>query len=272
METKNLCYPSKKSFPSISITGEECHFSCIHCNHKYLRYMIHVTQENLYQKAIELHNKGVKGFLISGGLDENGKVPVDYSILEKIKRETSLTINLHSGFLTKEDAKNIKKSGIDAVSIDFVGSNDTVKNILKMPFKVSDYEDTVRYLVEEGVNVVPHICVGLDRGKVVGEYNAVEILKKYPINSLTLLVLIKNEFKDKDNIIYDIESIKEFFLHVRKSFPDTILSLGCMRPRIRELDEMAPIFDNIVNPSKNMIKFIRNKESIVITKVCCSVC
>jgi len=141
-----------------------------------------------------------------------------------------------------------------------------------MPFRVSDYENTVRYLVEEGVNVVPHICVGLDKGKIVGEYNAVEILKKYPINSLTLLVLIKSELEKKENILYDIQSIKKFFLHVRKSFPDTMLSLGCMRPRIQELDEMAPIFNNIVNPSKNMIKFIRNDKSIVITKVCCSVC
>ena len=233
---------------------------------------MHVTQENLYQKAIELQNKGIKGILISGGLDENGKVPIDYSILEKIKRDTSLIINHHSGFLIKDDAKNIKKSGIDAVSVDFVGSDDTIKNILKMPFRVSDYENTVRYLVEEGVNVVPHICVGLDKGKIVGEYNAVEILKKYPINSLTLLVLIKSELEKKENIIYDIQSIKKFFLHVRKSFPDTMLSLGCMRPRIQELDEMAPIFNNIVNPSKNMIKFIRNDKSIVITKVCCSVC
>ena len=167
MKSKNICYPSKDSFPSISITGEECYFSCMHCNRKYLKFMMHINQKDLYQKAVELNNKGTKGILVSGGLDESGKVPIDYSILKKIKQDTHLIINLHSGFLTREDVKEIKKSGIDAVSVDFVGSNDTIERILKIPFKVSDYENTVRFLIEEGINVTPHICVGLDLWKSI---------------------------------------------------------------------------------------------------------
>jgi hypothetical protein len=272
MKSKNICYLSKDSFPSISITGEACYFSCMHCNRKYLKFMMHVTQEDLYQKAIELNNKGAKGILVSGGLDESGKLPIDYSILKKIKKDTDLIINLHSGFLTREDAKEIKKSGIDAVSIDFVGSNDTIERILKIPFKVSDYENTLRFLIEEGVNVTPHICVGLDYGKVVGEYNAVEILKEYPIKNLTLLVLIKNELEKISSFDYDIQSIKDFFFYTRNSFPNAKLSLGCMRPRIKELDETALLFDNIVNPTKNMIKLIRNESNIIVKEICCSVC
>lgn len=272
MKSKNICYPSKDSFPSISITREECYFSCMHCNRKYLNFMMHINQKDLYQKAVELNNKGTKGILVSGGLDESGKVPIDYSILKKIKQDTNLIINLHSGFLTREDAKEIKKSGIDAVSVDFVGSNDTIERILKIPFKVSDYENTVRFLIEEGVNVIPHICVGLDYGKVIGEYNAVEILKKYPIESLTLLVLIKNELEKTNIVNYDIQSIKDFFFYTRNSFPDAQLSLGCMRPRIKELDETALLFDNIANPTKNMIKLIRNESNIIVKEICCSVC
>ena len=272
MKSKNICYPSKGSFPSISITGEECYFSCIHCNRKYLKFMMHIGNDDLYQKAVELNNKGAKGILVSGGLDESGKVPIDYSILKKIKQDTNLIINLHSGFLTREDVKEIKKSGIDAVSVDFVGSNDTIKRILKIPFKVSDYENTVKFIIEEGVNVIPHICVGLDYGKVIGEYNAVGILKKYPIESLTLLVLIKNELEKTKSVEYDIQSIKDFFFYARNSFPGAKLSLGCMRPRIKELDETALLFDNIVNPTKNMIKLIRNESNIVVKEICCSLC
>lgn len=150
--------------------------------------MIHTNQKDLYQKAIEIKSKGGKGILVSGGFNENGKVPIDYSILKKIKENTGLIINLHSGFVNREDAKEIKKSGIDAVSVDFVGSNDTIKKILKIPFTVSDYENNVKFLIEEEVNIIPHICVGLDQGNIIGEYNALEILKKYPIKSLTLLV------------------------------------------------------------------------------------
>ena len=272
MKGKNICYLSKDSFPSISITGEECHFSCTHCNRKYLKFMLHVTQDDLYQKSIELEKRGAKGLLISGGLDESGKVPIDYSILKKIKNDTNLIINLHSGLLKRNDAKKIVESGIDAVSVDFVGSDNTIKNILKMPFKVSDYEDTLRFLIEEGVNFIPHICVGLDLGTIVGEYNAIQILKKYPIKSLTLLVLIKNELEKTGSINYDVHAIKDFFIYTRKSFPDAKLSLGCMRPRIKELDETAILFDNIVNPSKNMIKLIKNEYSIVVKDICCSVC
>ncbi|MDY1591121.1 MAG: radical SAM protein [Methanofastidiosum sp.] len=272
MKSKNICYPSKESFPSISITGEECYFSCMHCRGKYLKFMMHVNQKDIYQKAIELNDKGAKGMLVSGGFDQNGKLPIDYSILKKIKKDTNLIINLHSGFLTRSDAKEIKKSGVDAVSVDFVGSDDTIERILKIPFKVSDYENTVRVLTEEGVNFIPHICVGLDYGKVVGEYNAVEILKKYPIKNLTLLVLIKNKLEKQNSFDYDTQSIKDFFFYARNSFPGAKLSLGCMRPRIKELDETALLFDNIVNPTKNMIKLIRNESNIIVKEICCSVC
>lgn len=272
MKGRALCYPSKNSFPSISITGEECHFSCMHCNAKYLRFMTQVKQTELYEKALELENKGAKGILISGGLDKFGRVPIDYSILGKIKKNTGLLVNLHSGFITKNDAKKIKKSNIDLVSIDFVGSNETIKRILNMPFKVSDYENTLRVLLEEDINVIPHICVGLDRGKIVGEYNAIEILKRYPIRSLTLLVLIKNELEKNFKVNYDFNGIMEFFVYVRKSFPNEILSLGCMRPRVKELDESALLFDNIAYPTKNMIKLIRNQGDMSIRNICCSMC
>lgn len=234
--------------------------------------MIHTNQKDLYQKAIEIKSKGGKGILVSGGFNENGKVPIDYSILKKIKENTGLIINLHSGFVNREDAKEIKKSGIDAVSVDFVGSNDTIKKILKIPFTVSDYENNVKFLIEEEVNIIPHICVGLDQGNIIGEYNALEILKKYPIKSLTLLVLIKNELEKTMNVKYDIKSIKAFFIYARKSFPNAKLSLGCMRPRIKELDETALLFDNIANPTKDMIKLIRNEHYISVKEICCSVC
>ncbi len=272
MKCKFICYPSKISFPSISITGEECYFSCIHCNRKYLRFMSYVKQEDLYEKALELENKGAKGILISGGLDKSGKVPIDYSIIREIKKNTNLLLNLHSGLLKRKDAKKIKKSKVDLVSVDFVGSNDTIKKILNMPFKVIDYENTLRFLIEEDVNVIPHICVGLDRGKIVGEYNAIKILKKYPIKSITLLVLIKNEIQKKYIVDYDFKGIKDFFVYARKSFPKEILSLGCMRPRVKELDESALLFDNIAYPSKNMIKLIKNQGNVALKDICCSMC
>ncbi len=272
MINKNLCYLSKESFPSISITGDKCYFSCIHCRQKYLKSMIHVEQKELYCKAIELEENGAKGILISGGLDKNGKVPIDYSVLKKIKEDTNLLINLHCGFINKSDARLIKESNVDSVSLDFVGSNETIKNILNMPFKVKDYENNLKFLTAENVNVIPHICVGLDQGKIVGEYNSLKILKKYPINSITLLVLIKNEMEKTKSVNYDIESIKNFFIYTRKEFPKVKLSLGCMRPRIKELDETALLFDSIVNPTKNMIKLIRNEYGIVIQEICCSLC
>lgn len=272
MINKNLCYLSKGSFPSISITGNKCYFSCIHCRQKYLKSMIHVEQKKLYCKAIELEKNGAKGILISGGLDKNGKVPIDYSVLKKIKEDTNLLINLHCGFINKSDARLIKESNVDSVSLDFVGSNETIKNILNMPFKVKDYENNVKFLTEENVNTIPHICVGLNQGKIVGEYNSLKILKKYPINSITLLVLIKNEMEKTKSVNYDIESIKNFFIYTRKEFPKVKLSLGCMRPRIKELDETALLFDSIVNPTKNMIKLIRNEYGIVIQEICCSLC
>ena len=272
MKSKTICYLSKDSFPSISVTGENCFFSCSHCNRKYLKSMMSINQEELFQKAVELENRGAIGLLISGGFNQNGKVPIDYSILKKIKDNTDLIINLHSGFVNKEDAKQIKEIGIDAVSVDFVGSNDTINNILKIPFTVNDYEISLKYLIEEGVNTIPHICIGLDQGRIVGEYKAIEIIKKYNIKSLTLLVLIKNEMQKTKSIQYDINSIKDFIRYARDTLPSLKLSLGCMRPRIKELEDIALIFDNIVNPNSNMIKLIRKEYEIIVKEICCSLC
>ena len=63
-------------YPAISITGSQCALSCDHCQGKILEGMISAgTSGPLIEKCIDLANRGAQGVLISGGCDEEGRLP-----------------------------------------------------------------------------------------------------------------------------------------------------------------------------------------------------
>ena len=69
-------YPGEK-FVSISLTDQFCELDCLHCNKTYLKQMLSISKYNsLIDLALELEKKGIKGLLISGGCDKEGRVPI----------------------------------------------------------------------------------------------------------------------------------------------------------------------------------------------------
>ena len=98
-----------------------------------------------------------------GTLDEF--VPV----LGRFKRELGLTVFVHTGIIKKQTGVALREAGIDAALIDVMGSEETVSKILNLKVTVQDYADSLRALQEAKLNVVPHIIVGLNEGKLDGE-------------------------------------------------------------------------------------------------------
>ena len=213
-----------------------------------------------------LEENGGIGLLISGGCNSKGKVPLEefYDTLRWIKEKTGLIVNLHTGLLDLKSAENIASTGIDIVSLDIVGSNETIRRVYHIQATLDDYKTTLNNLINSQVqNIVPHICIGLDYGELKGELNALELLKTYNPETLVFLVLMPTPGTLMEEITPpNAHDVAKIISKARMMFPDTILNLGCMRPRFdKEKMERLAIeagIDGIVLPSSKTIKLVKD--------------
>ena len=229
-----LYNPTKRSFPALSVTGRECSLNCKHCQRIYLKHMIPVTPESLYTLSMD---NNLKGALISGGCDPHGKVPLDsfLPVIKKIKEETDLLINVHTGLVNEREAKMLKKAKIDCVSFDFVIDNRIIKNVYNLNRTPEDYIKTIKIL-SKYLNVAPHVCIDLNFGKPGKEIEALEILSRFNIKKLVLLVLKPTRGTEMENVKIDLENVFNVF---EKASEFEKVSLGCMRPRNEEIEKKA---------------------------------
>ncbi len=262
-------YPGKK-FPSLSVTGHHCSLNCPHCEGKYLNNMIPVkTPDKLLDKALKLSKEGGNGFLLSGGTDQNGKVPIGdyYPVLKEIKKRTDLTVNVHTGIPSKEDIGQIKESNIDVVSYDMIGSDETIDKIYGLGLEIKNYQKGYNRLFEAGIDVVPHVTVGLDEGDIVGEYNAIDTVSRS--DKIILNSLIPSDFGHT--------VAKEDFLSVvdyAVENTDAEVIVGCMRERGRselEIESIKHGVEGIVIPSKRTKSWAQKRYDVEKYRTCCAV-
>ena len=132
--TKHYC-SNNREFPTISITGNTCTLGCKHCGGKVLQTMHPaVSPQELFNLGVKLKREGAKGCLVSGGCLSDGSVPLDefVPVLERFKQELDLTVFVHTGIVGVETAFSLKAASVDAVLIDVIGSEATVKKIYNL--------------------------------------------------------------------------------------------------------------------------------------------
>jgi len=259
-------YPDEK-FPSVSVTGERCALSCPHCEGRFLKGMEHVSDpEELYEFALDLDRSGGEGFLLSGGFNEKGRVPLHsfFDILPDIKKSTSLEINVHTGVPDQEMVEGIIRADVDVVSYDMIGSQETIDTVYGIDLTPKDYERGYDRLEKENVEVVPHVTVGLKRGELDGEFEAIDMLKSP--NRLILNSLIPGDFGRR----VKNEDFLSVMDHVDKK---TDVILGCMRERGREDLEIEALkrgAKGIVLPSKSTRDWVEENHEFRRLKKCCA--
>ena len=126
-----LFQPGDQFIP-LSVTGKDCELQCEHCNKKYLQDMKDISSEKLLRDNLDaLIAKNAQGCLISGGSDENGKVPFlrFKDILIEYKKKSDLIFNFHTGILNENDVKELSEIEPDVVSFDLTLDDDIIKNI-----------------------------------------------------------------------------------------------------------------------------------------------
>jgi hypothetical protein len=223
-------------FMPVSITGVNCELNCDHCGRKILKAMKPTTTPKaLFDYAKEIAQKGAKGMLISGGSTKAGVVPIQpfLTTIARIKHELGFKIVAHLGILNKETVKEIKTLDcIDGAMLDIVGSNDTLQQIYHLKnVTCDDFENSLQLLCEYGIKTIPHVVIGLHYGRIVGEYQALKIISRYPVAALVLVGLLPQTGTKMVHVIPPSpDEMGEIFKYARHIFPQIPVLLGCQRP------------------------------------------
>ncbi len=265
-------------FTPISLTGTRCSLECKHCDSHYLRHMLDGSEGKLYPQVRLLKEKGVEGILLSGGSAADGSVPTYLNAQDilKIKKEMNLKISAHTGIVDELQAR-ILSGYLDMALVDVIGSDETIHDILGIDACVRDYEESLRTLSSFEIPLAPHIIVGLHNGKLKGELNALEMVRKFNPEVVVIVVFIPTKGTALEGTPPPrIEDVVRVITKARAMF-GVPLSLSCVRPggRYRSmLDRYAIIsgIDRIAVPSRNAYATSRELglNIVEIRKMCCS--
>ncbi|MBN1298662.1 MAG: hypothetical protein JW997_03130, partial [Actinobacteria bacterium] len=154
-----------KSFLNISLTGNRCSLMCTHCRGKLLESMASADGVDLYKIIENESANGLEGVLISGGFNDMGVLEMEgrYKQIKAVKDHfPDLKVLIHAGFVSRQMAHSLAKTGCDGVLLNVTGSSDAIENVYNLKgFKPQHYFNSLINLKESGLKTAPHIVVGL---------------------------------------------------------------------------------------------------------------
>lgn len=272
----------KNAWPAVSITGSDCKLQCDHCKAKILEPMIPArTPDELWRTVNRVIEDGAGGMLLTGGSNHRNEVEYDayYSTIRRIKDTfPQFKIALHTALVDRDIARRMQDSGIDAAMMDVIGAQETITQVYHLKRKVEDFERTLEYLTATDMKVVPHIVIGLHFGRLLGEWNALEIVQRHLPAALVLVVVMPIYAPaHRPFATPDAAEVGRFFLDARAALPNTPLLLGCARPQglskmlIDTYAVMAGI-DGMAHPSEGIVELAaRLQQRVRVTPSCCSI-
>jgi uncharacterized radical SAM superfamily protein len=223
----------------------------------------------------------LNGMLISGGFDRDGKLAFG-PLLDGIKfikeKYPRLTVYIHTGFLKEDEARSLKETGIDAVLVNLIKSSIAIEKVYNLKDRTyDDYIETIRTLKDHGVKVSPHIIIGLENGRLSGEFEAASDAVKLGVDSIVFAILKQASHNiDFPASSIPYEEIIRLVRHARKLSPDIPLSFGCAKTpgKDRHLLEIGLIeagIDSIAFPSEGAVKYaVENKIAHTFVEKCCA--
>jgi uncharacterized radical SAM superfamily protein len=272
----------KHAWPAISITGGDCKLACDHCKAKILEPMIPArTPRDLWRVVNAQIALGARGMLLSGGSNHRNEVEYGpyYATLRRIKDTfPAFKIALHTALVDFDSARRMQDAGIDAAMMDVIGAQDTITQVYHLKRRVDDFERALEYLVATRMKVVPHIVLGLHYGRLLGEWNALEIVRRQRPSALVLVVAMPiYASAQRPFVTPDAQAVGGFFLDARAALPGLPLLLGCARPpgRVKaQIDAYAVMagLNGIAHPADGMLELARRLQRPArVTPSCCSV-
>ena len=225
----------KNSFPAFSITAAACGLNCDHCQKKILEPMIPATNPQMLDEKVRhlVATQELSGFLLSGG--SNRKNEIAYGrympVVEGLKRDfPALKIAVHSALLDERRAKQMESAGVDTVMMDVIGARETIEQVYKLDRPVEDFEATLAALCSTSMEVTPHIVIGLHYGRILGEAEALDMVSRYAVNALVLVVIMPFYAKPGTFVTPDTADVGRIFADARERLANQQVLLGCARP------------------------------------------
>ena len=234
---------------AVSLTGTRCALQCAHCGGHYLAGMAPVETADATGKA---------SCLISGGCDGQGRVPVTAHLPRLARLRRGRQLIWHVGLIGEGEMREIAPY-VDAISFDWVGDDETIREVYGLNCSVEDYARTYATL-RRYTRVVPHLTLGLRGGRFSGEHAALDRIQAAGADSLVLLVLIPTPgTRYAQCQPPPLAEVADFMRTVRRELPDTPIYLGCMRPGghyRHQLDALAlrAGVNKIVNPALSAVQ------------------
>lgn len=221
-------------YPAVSITGKRCELGCAHCAGRLLEPMLPAeTPEALVELARRLAEEGALGMLVSGGSDCAGRLPWGgfLNALREIKETTRLQVSVHAGLVDPETARGFGRVGVDAALVDVIGSEETLRDVFHLDGGFAAIEASLEALAGSGVNLVPHVVIGLRGG---GEERAVEMIAALGIATVSFVIFMPLRGTALEGAVPpELSYVADILAFARERVPRAVHSLGCARPRDR---------------------------------------
>lgn len=221
-------------FLPVSVTGTACALQCDHCKTKVLEGMITISKDtDLFATAERLKAQGTEGLLVSGGSTRRGGVPLlgHVAAMRRVREELGMRVIVHSGVVSPKLAAGLAEAEVDGVMLDIMGAEETIREVYHLDLTPADFERSLELLAGRGMRIIPHIVLGLHYGRFLGEWHALEMIGRYPVSTLILVVLTPligtpmGELEPPP-----VGDVTDFFALSRVTMPDTKINLGCGRP------------------------------------------
>ncbi len=267
-ETSEWKPANARRFLPISVTGDACALQCDHCQANVLKGMISARAgKDLYEIAQRLWSQGTDGLLISGGSKRDGGVPLDKHMdaIARIKQDLPMRVVVHTGVVYPDVAEGLASAGVDAVMLDIIGADETIKEVYHLDLTTAEFDRSLELLTAQNLRIIPHIVLGMHYGRFIGEHHALEMIAKYPVATLILVVLMPLTGTPMAGVSPPpVSEVSDFFALARIAMPTTKINLGCGRPMgqtKKELDWSA--IDNGLNgiayPAEGAIAYAESR-------------
>lgn len=265
-QTSEWTPSNPRRFLPVSVTGSACALQCDHCQSKVLEGMISVRAgTDLFQVARDLKARGSEGLLVSGGSGRNGAVPHLPHLVHvpRIRDELGMKVIVHSGVVTPALAEGLATAGVDGVMLDVIGADETIRDVYHLDLTAADFERSLALLAGEGLRIIPHIVLGLHHGRFLGEHDALEMVARYPVSALILVVLVPLVGTPMADLPPpSLDDVVGFFATARVAMPATKVNLGCARPLgpMKEALDRAAVdhgLNGIAYPADGIIEYAR---------------
>lgn len=224
------------------------------------------SPEKLRDIVLYYYNNGVRGFLISGGFNRDGYLPIgrefiDY--LKEFKRRNQVFLSVHLG-LAPRDLVDKALEVFDLIDYEVPPSREYVRHGRGISASQEDYLKVLEYVTREygEDRISPHIVINSPLALPHQELDVVREVSSIHNKMIILLLHAGEENLEEPRVLRVAQLSKNLFKEV---------SIGCMRPRKSGeiIDKLVSsgYVDRVVNPGRRYIE----KHRMRVIHACCSI-